>query len=497
MVDNDMRPVVGIDLGTTYSCIYRWNGREPEIYVNKIGERTTPSLVYYGENETLVGSIARRKGGIDPKHIISKIKREMGMSDYSLDIRGKKLTPVDISSEIIKKLVNDVNMKYPKSSGFGIEGAIITVPYYFKAPERNATLEAGKQTGLNILGLFNEPTAAALIYGWNEFKHKTESKPETIVVFDLGGGTFDVTVFRVFNEKEKLTFEVLATGGDARLGGTDFDESMQEYVMQSSGISLDGLTELEKLKTVTLLNEAVITAKHDLSACDMTYITIANFVRDQHIDMTITKEQFKDVISKHLDRIRCILEDTFYASKVERGGLDRVIKIGGSSKIPIMDEIIEEVTGSEPWGNIGADEAVAAGAALYSAILDGRVDFEKEIEVKEIVSHALGVKTGVNNFTKLIPDGKPTPCEVSEIFGTTEDNANQVDIEVYQGRGNSVDDKGVTKIGHVLVKGLIPKSKGELDIKITFKVNNDQNISVIIEQPESGIYVSENLRMAQ
>ncbi len=493
-MNNDTNPVVGIDLGTTYSCIFRWNGREPEIYVNRTGKRVTPSLVYYGKDETLVGDIALRRGGIDPENFVSKIKREMGNSSYKLNIQANEYTPEDVSNEIIKKLIDDVKIKFPKDAGFEIAGSVITVPYYFKAPERNATLEAAKKSGLNILGLINEPTAAALFCGWKEFMDKEESNPENILVFDLGGGTFDVTLFRVSNSKKYLTFEVLATGGDARLGGTDFDEAIMDYVLKESGISLDSLSKKEKLKAKTNLNEHVIAAKHDLSSVDLAYITVANFVKDQHLDLDFTKKQFESIIEKYLDRISGIVEDTYFSSGLERGQLDRVIKIGGSSKMPIIDDVIEDATGCQPHGNIDVDLAVAAGAAIYAAIVDNRINFIKEIQIKEIVSHALGVKTGANTFTKLIPEARQTPCEVSQIFGTIEENATSVDIEVYQGRGNTIDSSAVTKIGNIAVSGIIPQPKGALDIKITFKVNNDQNISVIVEQDESGIFLVENLK---
>ncbi len=281
-MNNDTNPVVGIDLGTTYSCIFKWNGKEPEIYVNKTGKRVTPSLVYYGENEKLVGEIALRRGGIDPENFVSKIKREMGNLSHRLNIRGNEYTPEDVSSEILKKLIDDVKLKYPKSAGFEIAGAVVTVPYYFKAPERTATLEAAKKAGLNVLGLINEPTAAALFCGWKEFKDKDESKPENILVFDLGGGTFDVTLFKVSNNKKTLIFEVLATGGDARLGGTDFDEAIMNYVLKEVGISLDSLEKKEKLKALTTLNEHVIAAKHDLASVDLAYITIDGHVKSNN-----------------------------------------------------------------------------------------------------------------------------------------------------------------------------------------------------------------------
>lgn len=494
-MDDEKNPVVGIDLGTTYSCIFRWNGREPEIYVNRNGDQVTPSVVYIGEKETLVGHVAVRKGGIRPERHICKIKREMGNSTYCLSIDSNDFTPEDISSIILKKLKDDVISKYPSSIGFDIAGAVVTVPYYFKAPERSATLEAAKKAGLNVLGLINEPTAAALYCGWKEFIEKKEAQPENILVFDLGGGTFDVTVFKVTNTNERLTFEVLSTGGDSRLGGTDFDEAIEDYVLKKSGLSLDELEKKEKNRAQMLLNNTVVAAKHDLSSVSTAYIGISNFIRDQHLDLELTKTEFEDVIEKYLDRIRGIVEDTYFKSGLNPGQLDRVIKIGGSSKIPIMDEVIEEATGCQPYGNINVDLAVAAGAALYASILDNRFDFQKEIEVKEIVSHALGIKTGTNTFTRLIPESRRTPCEASQIFSTLEDGATSFDIEVYQGRGSTVDSKEVTQIGYVPITGLLPQKKGVLDIKITFKVNNDQNISVIVEQEESGIYLVENLRM--
>jgi len=487
MKDNEMNPVLGIDLGTTCCCVYKWSGSDVEIFLDKAGNPTTPSLVYFGEKETVVGGVAKRKGGMDPDYFVSKIKREMGNRDFQLEIRGKSYKPEDISAIILKRLVDNICDKYPEASGFKIGGAVITVPYYFKTPERNATLEAGQKAGINVMGLINEPTAAALYLGWGDFLKKDQSERKTMLVFDLGGGTFDITLFSLHSTSDKIVFQVLGTGGDARLGGVDFDEAFENYVLKKTGISLDGLEEKERLRAHTLLNEAVRVSKEELAEMHSSFLAVPHVIPGQHVELDITREEFDGIIQPYLDRIRKILDETLSASRVEPNRIDKVIKIGGSSRICSVDKLIKEATGLEPYDAARVDHAVAQGAALYAAIMDGRIDFEKEIEIKQIASHSLGVRAGDAIFWKLIEEGAAIPCEVSQTFGTTEDNATALDIDVYQGRGTTVDEDGVTKIGHIPVTGLVPLPEAQLDIDITFTMDNDQDVIVKVSVEQSSV----------
>ncbi len=494
-VDNEYRPVVGIDLGTTFSCLARWDGKGPVVCQTKTGRNVTPSVVYFDgkQKNELVGDVAVTFSHIDPQNGIFCIKREMGNKDYRVNLGGKTYSPVDIAALILKKVVGDLEEKYPPQANFSIQGAVVTVPYHFNSNQRADTEEAAKKAGLNLLGILNEPTAAALAYGLHLAPSLNRQEAETILVFDLGGGTFDVTIFRLVDSPEKLLVEVLATGGDSRLGGTDFDDALSREVLKRADLNLEELDPKTRTLAARYLTESVISCKERLSyEVENDFVAVPNIVPGKSIHVTITKKDFEAIIQPYTERIRDILHDTLAQAGLG-GAINRVIKVGGSSKIPLMNTLIEEVTGQLPYGTLEPDLAVALGAAIYAAILDGRLE-HKPIEIVDVISHSLGIETAGGRFQILIPRNRKVPCEVTQIFGTTQDQETEVSVNVYQGSAAEVAQN--TLIGKVEVKGLLPRPAGDLDIRVTFKASAEQKISLIIEQPESGIHLVKHLQRA-
>jgi molecular chaperone DnaK len=494
IVDNEYKPVVGIDLGTTFSCLAKWNGTGPVICQTKTGKNVTPSVVFYDgkQKQELVGDVAITFARTDPENGVFSIKREMGNTSFQVKMGGKKYSPVDISALILKKVTDDLREKYPPQANFAIQGAVVTVPYYFNSNQRADTEKAAQKAGLNLLGMLNEPTAAALAYGLHLEPTLNREKPETIMVFDLGGGTFDVTIINLVDQPEKLSVEVLATGGDSRLGGTDFDDALIQEVLKRSAINLDDVDVKTRALAMRYLSEAVISCKERLSyEVESDFVAIPNIIPGKMINVPISKGEFEDLLAPWTERIRDIMHDTLSQAGVGRGEISRVIKVGGSSKIPLMSKLIEEVTGQLPFGTLEPDLAVAQGAAIYAAILDGRIE-HKDIEIVDVISHNLGVEIAEKRFQVLIPRNRKVPCEVTQIFGTTKDGETEVAVRVYQGSAATVDNN--TLIGEETVKGLLPRPAGALDIRITFKASSEQKISVVIEQPESEIHIVKHLQ---
>ena len=514
MSDDEHSPVLGIDLGTTYSCIARWDGRreEPDVYTLGPGDRTLPSVAYYPEKgDILVGKLAKNRLLMDPENGVEKVKRHIGEEGFALDIRGQKRSPVDVSADILSKLVGDVRGKYPTGK-WEHAGAVVTHPYYFKYPQVANTEAAAKQAGINVFRLIPEPIAAALDYGLQEGRFKEDSSaPETILIFDLGGGTFDVTVFRMTNEKDRLLFEVLSTGGDDRLGGTDFDEALVDHGLAEAGIDLCAVDDSTRLKSLAKLNEAAINAKHELSAIESSFLLVPDVIPGQHLELEIERQQFEKILAEppepgahwssptprgdFLERIRTIVDETVYKSGLKKGDIGRTIMIGGSSKMPVMGRIVKELTGAEPWATAEQDLAVARGAAIIAAMDDGRMESlagGKEIVIEVPTSHALGIRTAGGIFTKLIPENRKTPCDATQIF-EKKGRQTVLNVEVFQGSGKNVTDSGVAKVGVVPITGLPADS--DFEIKVTFKVNIQQMVSVRVEWP--GGFTEENLKLKQ
>ncbi|MCA8999835.1 MAG: Hsp70 family protein, partial [Planctomycetaceae bacterium] len=297
MPDNELNPVVGIDLGTTFSCIARWTGDRPEAYRLSDGSQTVPSIVYIQESGTpLVGRFARQRLIIDPENAVEKAKRYMDDDNKKFTLRGKPYTPVDISAIILERLKGDVEKMFPSTAGFEFAGAIITHPQYFKYPQIARTQEAAEQAGLPVIRLLAEPVAAALDYGFSQYQGLDEERREKILVFDLGGGTFDVTVLEVINELNSLTFRVLAVGGDDMLGGTNFDEAFASWALKEHNISLDAVDKVSRDRSMAKLMDAVIEAKIQLSTLEEVYLAVPSIVAGQHLDAEVTREQFNEII---------------------------------------------------------------------------------------------------------------------------------------------------------------------------------------------------------
>jgi molecular chaperone DnaK len=494
MPDNTLNPVVGIDLGTTFSAIARWADDRPEHYRLADGNDSLPSVVYIQEGgKPLVGKYARQKLIIDPENAVAKAKRFMGDDGKKFFLRGKEYSPVDISALILERIADDIKKKFPSTSGFEFAGAIVTHPQYFKYPQIARTQQAAEQAGLPVIRLLSEPVAAALDYGFTQYQRMDKEVSEKILVFDLGGGTFDVTVLHVINDLQRTTFRVLSVGGDDMLGGTNFDEKLAEWALKESGIDLDTVTDkAARDRSRAKLLEKAIEVKCGLSAMEDELMAVPSILPDKHMDLEVTREQFNEILKPYCDRIRRIVSSTIASANLRAGELDRTIMIGGSSRIPIMREIVREETGAEPWADADPDLAVCRGAAFLAAMEDGRVETNKEIVVEEATSHALGIRAAGDKFAVLIPANRPAPVEATKIFTT---HSEGFTVTPYQGTGKKVTDDGVIELMPINVSGVQLDGSGQADVKITFKVNDQQMLFVKIEAP--GVYEEGQVEVKQ
>lgn len=482
-MDNEKNPVLGIDLGTTFSAIARWDGSGARPYEGTTGDKAFQSVIYIDPktNQVLVGKIAYNRGLINPEFMVLGVKRMMDDASQKINIGGAVYTPVQLSSFILKQLYSEVRAKFPKGL-FKSRGTVVTVPYYFKAHQCENTRKAAEIAKIECVGLIQEPISAALCYALQLVQDHPEREEftENILVFDLGGGTFDLTLFRMDQKKDKLTFQVLATGGDDRLGGMDFDQSLIKLLLKKSRISLDGLSPLDERKARQKLIDAAITAKIALSMVDQQDVIVADVLPGKHMEIAVSRREFEDCICQYVDKIKGIIDGLWDTSRKKPGDVDRVIKVGGSSLMPCMGMLLTEMVGEgKVYGNIDPSLSVASGAAIYAAYLDDRSVFNREIEIQQITSHSLGVETAGGRFHILVPRNRKTPCEVIEVFGTELDNETSVNINVYQGSASLVKDNSL--IGTISISGLPPKPKGQLDIEITFKVSEDNTLSAIAE----------------
>lgn len=481
MPDNQLNPVLGIDLGTTYSCVAQWAGDRAEVIKLKDGEDTLPSVLYVQDSQTpLVGIVALRRLITDPPNGVQHAKRHIGDDSKTYRIRGNDYTPVDVSAMILERLKADVEGRYPSSSGFELAGVVVTHPQYFKYPQIAYTQEAVEKAELPIIRLLSEPVAAALDYGFSSYRNLDEPKQERLLVFDLGGGTFDVTVLEIVNVPESLTFRVLSVGGDAMLGGTNFDEALKEWALAQSGIDLSAVDEVSRRRSMASLTEAVVRTKETLSTTDDDFVAVANILPGKHLQVDITRDQFNTTLDPFCTRIRSIVSDTLASANLRPGELDRTIMIGGSSRIPIMRQIVQEETGKEPWANADPDLSVCRGAAFLAAMDDGRVDTKKEIIIEEATSHALGVRASNDKFSILIPPNRPAPVEATRIFSVRSESFT---VTPYQGKGKKVTDEGVIELKPIPVSGVELNADGQADVKITFTVNDQQILFVKVEAP--------------
>ena len=457
-----MSKIIGIDLGTTNSCVSVMEGGEATVIPNAEGHRTTPSVVAFSKTgERMVGQVAKRQAVTNPDRTISSIKREMG-SDYKVEIDGKKYTPQEISAMILQKLKADAEAYL----GEPVTEAVITVPAYFTDAQRQATKDAGKIAGLDVKRIINEPTAAALAYGLDK---ETDQK---IMVYDLGGGTFDVSVLEIGDG----VIEVLATAGNNRLGGDDFDQCITNYLVQefkkSEGIDLSGdRVAMQRLK------EAAEKAKIELSGVTSTNINLPYITADatgpKHLDVTLTRAKFNELTAHLVEKTAGPVRQAMSDAGISASDLTKVLLVGGSSRVPAVQEMVKKLTGKEGFKGINPDECVADGAAIQGGVLGGDV---AGVVLLDVTPLSLGIETLGGVFTKLIERNTTIPTKKSQVFSTAADNQASVEVNVLQGeREMAAYNKS---LGRFQLDGIAPARRGVPQIEVTFDIDANGIVNV-------------------
>ena len=466
-----MSKIIGIDLGTTNSCVAVLEGGEPQVITNAEGMRTTPSVVAFSKDgERMVGQFAKRQAIANPDRTISSIKREMG-SDYKVTIDGKSYSPQEISAMILSKLKADAESYL----GEPVTQAVITVPAYFSDSQRQATKDAGKIAGLEVLRIINEPTAASLAYGLDKENN------QKILVYDLGGGTFDVSILEIGDG----VFEVLATAGDNRLGGDDFDKRVMDYLVaefkKDSGMDLSGdKTTMQRIK------DAAETAKIELSQKTQTQVNIPFIMVDpngtpRHLDVTLTRAKFNELTSDLVDKTKVCVKKAMTDANVTNSDIDKVILVGGSSRIPAVQEMVKLITGKEPFKGINPDECVAVGAAIQGGVLSGEV---KDVVLLDVTPLSLGLETLGGVFTKLIERNTTIPTKKSQIFSTAADGQTAVDIHILQGEREFAQYNKT--LGRFQLSGIAPAPRGVPQIEVTFDIDANGIVHVSAKDKGTG-----------
>ncbi|WP_294157116.1 molecular chaperone DnaK [uncultured Clostridium sp.] len=458
-----MAKIIGIDLGTTNSCVAVMEGGEPTVIANSEGARTTPSVVSFQANgERLVGQVAKRQAITNPDKTVISIKRHMGTS-YKVDIDGKQYSPQEISAMVLQKIKADAEAYLGES----VTQAVITVPAYFNDSQRQATKDAGKIAGLEVLRIINEPTAASLAYGLDKM-----DEAHKILVYDLGGGTFDVSILDLGDG----VFEVLSTNGDTKLGGDDFDEAIMKYIADTFKAE-NGIDLMQDKMAVQRLKEAAEKAKIELSSSQQTNINLPFITADatgpKHIDLTLTRAKFNelthDLVQRSIEPMKKALAD----AKLSLSDIDKVILVGGSTRIPAVVEAVKNFTGKEPSKGVNPDECVAVGAAIQAGVLTGEV---KDVVLLDVTPLTLGIETAGGIATPLIERNTTIPTKKSQIFSTAADNQTSVEINVVQGeRQMAMDNKS---LGRFTLSGIAPAPRGIPQIEVTFDIDANGIVKV-------------------
>lgn len=461
-----MGKIIGIDLGTTNSCVAVLEGGEAVIIPNAEGARTTPSVVAFTKDgERLVGQIAKRQAVTNHERTIQSIKREMG-SSYSKEIDGKSYSPQEISAMILQKLKTDAEAYL----GTTITDAVITVPAYFSDAQRQATKDAGKIAGLNVQRIINEPTAAALAYGLDKEDHE-----QTIVVFDLGGGTFDVSVLEIGDG----VFEVKATSGNNRLGGDDFDNRIVDWMVEETKKE-QGFDLTKDNMAMQRLREAAEKAKIELSSVTSTNINLPYITADstgpKHLDLTLSRAKFDDLTRDLVNETMTPVDQAMKDAGLKASDISKVLLVGGSSRIPAVQEAVKDYFGQEPFKGINPDECVAIGAAIQAGVLSGDV---KGMVLLDVTPLSLGIETMGGVMTKIIDRNTTIPTKKSQIFSTAADNQTSVEIHVLQGEREFVKDNKT--LGRFILDGIAPARRGIPQIEVTFDIdaNGIVNVSAV------------------
>ena len=499
-----MAKVVGIDLGTTNSVVAAIEGGQPSVIINAEGLRTTPSIVAYTKKqELLVGQIAKRQAVINPENTFFSVKRFIGSkegeisaeakqlpykvtkdSNENIKIKcpalGKEFSPEEISAQVLRKLINDATSYL----GQEVTQAVITVPAYFNDSQRQATMDAGKISGIEVLRIINEPTAASLAYGLDKKQN------ETILVFDLGGGTFDVSILEVGDG----IFEVLATAGDTNLGGDDFDKVLVTWLMDDFK-EKEGIDLTNDIQALQRLTEAAEKAKMELSTVDKTTIHLPFITADKtgpkHIEKELTREVFEKLCEELINRCRIPVEKALNDARLEKSDINEVVLVGGSTRIPAIQELVESLTGKKPNQSVNPDEVVAIGAAIQAGILAGEI---KDVLLLDVTPLSLGVETLGGVMTRIIARNTTIPVKKSEMFSTAVDNQTNVEIHILQGERELV--AGNKSLGNFRLDGIPAAERGVPQIEVTFDIDVDGILSVKAREKETGVEQSVTIQGA-